>query len=360
MNLSDEHDAIVAAISRLKLRPEPFYTDDLVTLYHGDCFEVLPTLELGSVDVLLTDPPYFQVKDEEWDRQWRRVEQFLAWLGGVLDLCKPLLAPSASVWVFASSELCDEVKQVVKARFRVLNSIRWVKDAGWHRKAEVEAQRRYATPWEAVVFAEQFHDAYEEQSLALHRQVFAPIGRYIAQERKQAGLTRDQVDVSLGFVRTANPTRGTELCRRWEEGSSLPTAEAYGKLRALLGDGHLARDYEDLRRQYEDLRRPFRLSDRGPVTDLWTFPPVMGYPGKHPCEKPASMLRHMLTTSTRGPGAVVLDPFAGSCSTLRVCKELGLAGIGIESEQRYCAHAEPRLSQDVLPFGEDHGQACRS
>src|SRR5690554_6788465 len=27
-------------------------------LYHGDCLEILPTLEAGSVDVVVTDPPY--------------------------------------------------------------------------------------------------------------------------------------------------------------------------------------------------------------------------------------------------------------------------------------------------------------
>ena len=337
---------------------EPYYSDELVRLFNADCRDVLPTLEPGSVDVLLTDPPYFQVKDEEWDRQWRKAEEFLSWLGEILDLCKPLLKPSATVWCFASPELADEVKRLIGERWRVLNSIRWAKDAGWHKKAEVEAQRRFLTPWEGVIFAEQYHDVYGEQATALHKQVFAPLGRYIAQERERAGLTRSQVEVALGYASKSDPTRGTALCYRWEEGSSLPTAEAYGKLRALLGSGYLTREYEDLRREYEDLRReyedlrrPFRLSDRGPVTDLWTFPPVMNYPGKHPCEKPASMLRHMLTTSTR-LGAVVLDPFAGSCSTLRVCKELGLRGIGMETERRYCRHATLRLSQDVMSFDE--------
>lgn len=38
--------------------PAPFYQDPQVVLFHGDCRDILPLLEAGSVDCLLTDPPY--------------------------------------------------------------------------------------------------------------------------------------------------------------------------------------------------------------------------------------------------------------------------------------------------------------
>ena len=39
---------------------KPYYQDDRagITIYHGDCREILPTLAPGSVDLVLTDPPY--------------------------------------------------------------------------------------------------------------------------------------------------------------------------------------------------------------------------------------------------------------------------------------------------------------
>jgi site-specific DNA-methyltransferase (adenine-specific) len=37
---------------------EPYYSDEWVTLYHGDCREILPIISTHSVDLLLTDPPY--------------------------------------------------------------------------------------------------------------------------------------------------------------------------------------------------------------------------------------------------------------------------------------------------------------
>ncbi len=326
----------------------PYYADDAVTLYRGDCREVMATLDL-SASVLLTDPPYFKVKGEAWDNQWRNADEFLGWLGSVMDSALPLLAPSATAWVFAGPALVSRVeREVIAPRLRVLNSVRWVKEEGWHRKADIPAQRRYLTPWEGIVLAEQFDDVYGAQAKALHRQVFAPLGRYIQTERERAGWTRSDLEVALGYVSRSDPTRGTALCYRWEEGSSLPTAETYERMRGVLnatGGEYLRREYEDLRREYEDLRRPFRL-DRatGPVSDVWKFPTVKAYPGKHPCEKPLSMLQHMIETSSR-PGDVVLDPFAGSGSTADAARLTGRRAVLIEQDGGYCERIAERLSQ---------------
>lgn len=35
----------------------PYYSDDWITIYHGDCREILPTLNV-TPDLVLTDPPY--------------------------------------------------------------------------------------------------------------------------------------------------------------------------------------------------------------------------------------------------------------------------------------------------------------
>ena len=46
---------------------KPYFENDSVTLYRGDCREVLPELT-GTVNLLLTDPPYSRVKSDGWDR----------------------------------------------------------------------------------------------------------------------------------------------------------------------------------------------------------------------------------------------------------------------------------------------------
>jgi len=313
----------------------PYYQDDFVTLYHADYTQNHHVVD--EVDALVTDPPYFKVKDEEWDNQWEKADDFLNWTGEWLDLTKPKLTASASIWIFASPALTSSIERLVGQRFKVLNSIRWVKEAGWHQKAELAAQRRFTTPWEGLIFAEQHADQYEDAAKALHKEVFSPIGRYLQSEWERAGWKSGALGKAIG--------RDSALPTRWAEGSSLPNPDDYQKVRELLNNGKT--EYEYLRREYEDLRRPFSLTDTAYRSDIWNFNPVPGYPGKHPCEKPIAMMEHIVKTSTRAGGSI-LDPFAGSGSTLRAAKNLGRKAIGFEIEEKYCEITAQRLAQETL------------
>ena len=69
----------------------------------------------------------------------------------------------------------------------------------------------------------------------------------------------------------------------------------------------------------------------------------------HPTEKPVSILRQMIEASSL-MGDSVLDPFAGSGSTLVAAKLEGRRSIGVEIEERYAEVAARRLSQQVMPL----------
>jgi DNA modification methylase len=64
----------------------------------------------------------------------------------------------------------------------------------------------------------------------------------------------------------------------------------------------------------------------------------------HPTMKPTGLIRHLLANSTRR-GDVVLDPFAGSGSTLVACELLGRRAALIELEPRFCDVIARRWSE---------------
>ncbi len=66
----------------------------------------------------------------------------------------------------------------------------------------------------------------------------------------------------------------------------------------------------------------------------------------HPTQKPVEVIAPLIEYSCP-PGGVVLDPFMGSGSTLVAAQSAGVAAIGIEIEERYCALAARRL-EDAL------------
>jgi DNA modification methylase len=83
---------------------------------------------------------------------------------------------------------------------------------------------------------------------------------------------------------------------------------------------------------------------RGPRVLTAPEPPA-GDPahGGHPCPKPVELMRFLVEAATR-PGDLVLDPFAGSGTTLVAAAQAGRAAVGIEIDARYAALARSRLA----------------
>lgn len=299
----------------------------------GDALEVLRDLPDASVSLIATDPPYYRIKNEPWDRQWNNPEAFLAWMGELCAEWRRVLKPNGSLYVFASPKMARRVGNVIAEHFNILTDIRWQKDAGWHQKAAKTKLRAYFPASETIWFAEPYAD------------VFKPLREYLVGERDRAGWTNRDVDHLLG---TNGMARHYFSSSQWE----MPTPEKYAAIQAAAPLGCFQREYEDLRREYEDLRRPFHVTADVPYTDVWTFPAVQSYPGKHPCEKPLAMMEHIIRVSSR-PGDVVLDCFAGSGVTGEAAIRNGREVILIEKSEYWARKSEERCAaaqQTLFPL----------
>ena len=366
----------------------PFYADSYTTLYCGDALAILPMFASASIQLILVDPPYMGVKADTWDNQWPTREAYLAWLRQLAKEWQRILAPNGSLYCFASPQMAAHVEVMLGEMFTVLNTLVWRKHdgtgagTGGHSKTCKEELRSFFPQTERIIFCEQCNAesmALGERSYAaecerLHGFVFEPIRAYLEGERKRAGIAKAAINEACGFA----PIAGAMASRHYFSPSQwcLPTSEHYRAMQALFNavgrqppppfaDYHpagsvftrfhqvdtsvefLRVDYEFLRVDYESLRRPFTVSARVPYTDVWDFATVQAGPGKHPCEKPLPLLRHIIEASSR-PGETVLDCCAGSGSTLEAARQCGRKSIGIERDLAYITLAASRLRQQWL------------
>jgi DNA modification methylase len=82
---------------------------------------------------------------------------------------------------------------------------------------------------------------------------------------------------------------------------------------------------------------------------VWTIAPDGS--ADHPATMPGELAVRAMQAGSQ-TGDLILDPFMGSGTTLRVAKDLGRQAIGIEIEERFCEIAVERLRQEVMPLEE--------
>lgn len=70
----------------------------------------MKTLKDNSVDLIVTDPPYFRVKKDSWNNQWKTEVDFLAWLDEVFFQYYRVLKPAGSIYVFCGDKLSAKQK----------------------------------------------------------------------------------------------------------------------------------------------------------------------------------------------------------------------------------------------------------
>lgn len=167
------------------------------TLANADCLQYLKGLNNNTVDLIVTDPPYYQVKKDAWDNQWSSEAEFLSWLDDVLLECWRVLKSSGSLYLFCSDRLAAKTEVLIGNRFNVLNHIVWRKENGIHKRHRKEGLRRYVGQTERIIFAEHYgaegfakgSSGYSEKCQGLKGDVFSPLISYFKDAKEKAGIS---------------------------------------------------------------------------------------------------------------------------------------------------------------------------
>lgn len=250
----------------------------------GDCLDVLSRLPAGCADLVFADPP-FNIGYEYDVYDDRRVKQdYLSWADKWLAAAARVLSPTGAFFLAIGDEYAAEHK--VRLDELGLTLRNWIV---WHYTFGVNCSKKFNRS---------------------HAHIF-----YYVRDPRNYTFNPDPVRVPSARMTTYADRRANPV-------------------------GKLPDDTWVLRPQ--ECEDHFRDGQ-----DTWFVSRVCGTfkeRTEHPCQMPEAVLERIVRVASN-PGDLVIDPFAGSGTTLAVAKKLDRRFLGIELSEKYADGVRKRLQQ---------------
>lgn len=393
----------------------PVYDEPGVTLYHGDCIEVMRSMPDASVHAVVTDPPYgIAFMGKAWDqpgefgslRKGRTrslsmdtggdhkgtTDRSGAMIAGDYDLspsamksfqrwceewareCYRVLKPGGFFFSFGGSRTWHRLAAGVEdAGFEIRDSIAWLYGSGFPKSLNLEGNwdgwgtalkpafepivvgRKPLGATVALTLAEHGTGALNIDATRIHTEGSEAKSYNVKRLKPGATLNetggnwRPDGDDAVRF-------EGTTRAGRWPTNVLMDEsqAESLDSQTGVLTSGMMRAGVERAPRDgviygklEGDTTSRDTYGDSGGASRFFPVFPTMHYEAKapsierpdvdgiqHPTVKPLELMR-WLVRLVASPGAVILEPFAGSGTTLEACLLEGFDVIGIEREDIY-------------------------
>lgn len=251
-------------------------------LWLSDCRDFLAGLPDGSTRLVVADPPY-NVAKASWD-EFPSTTAYLDWCDGWLAEVHRVLAADGTAYVCGFSEILADIKARSAARFA--GGCRWLV---WSYRNKANLGSDWGRSHESL----------------LHL-------------RKGRGfvMNTDAVRVPYNAHTTRYPARVQAVTSQYGQGVRRDRWEPH----------------------------PLGAKPRD-VFDIPTLCNGMSEKTEHPTQKPESLIETLVRASSNA-GELVVDPFAGSGTTLVVAERLGRCWAGADADPRYVALARARLTSE--------------
>jgi DNA modification methylase len=257
----------------------------LNTIHHGDCIAGLEKLPAETIDLAFADPPFNIGYDYDVYHDRKDYDTYLAWSRQWMGAVRRVLKSTGTFWIAIGDEHAAEIKLIAQNDLK-LCCRSWVV---WYYTFGVRCTKKFSRS---------------------HAHLF-----HFVKDKKQ--FTFNDKDIRVPSARQL----------------------VYFDDRAVP-DGKLPDDTWILRPQ--DVPEGFQ-----PEEDTWYFPRVAGTFKErakfHGCQMPEQLLGRIIRCSSN-PGEIVLDPFAGSGTTLVVAKKLGRQWLGFDLSEEYVRQATERIA----------------
>lgn len=304
-------------------------------LLQGDCLELMKSIPDGSVDLVLTDPPYgtaggmgkgeeryAKIASVEWDKA---IEP-----AALLEQCNRILRMNGALVLFSqepyTSRLITEAHGNLPFSYRLI----WLKD---HFSNSLLVNKAPVSYFEDVLV---FFKKYD--LLGQH-----PLRPYALQVLNHCGGNLKNINATLGHRRAEHffyvDSTQFGLCT---EATYAQICEVYG-----IDLFEWFKPYSELVEINSRFQRRFNLP-AGQKYKSNVLQYKKDYSGYHPTQKPVALLEDLIKTYS-SPGDMVVDFTMGSGSTGVACANTGRRFIGMELDDGYFATASERVQGAFTP-----------
>lgn len=304
-------------------------------LMHGDCLELMKEIPDGSVDLVLTDPPYGTIGGGSATIRWKEKGNTNEWdeclpVDVMFSECSRVLRPNGKCVLFSqeplTSRFVTEAIPPLPFSYRAV----WVKNV--HANA-LGCNKAMVSRFEDVCIFQKPHDDEGVNTLrAYFRKVLEYIGARSAKDvNKRLGHRRAE----HCFYVTGHGNGSTQF--------SLCTEQTYQELIDVFRIDKMYgfRDYASLKEENERYTSTFNLwQGRKSKSNVLEYQKDREH--YHPTQKPVALLEDLVQTFSN-PGDTVLDFTMGSGSTGVACVNTGRSFIGIELDDGYFEIARKRI-----------------
>lgn len=355
----------------------------------GDCLELMKQMPDGCVDMVITSPPYFNLRDYGVCGQIGAESDFNSYIENLISVFKEvyrILKDDGSCWVNIDDVYVNQTLMCIPDRFKIrMTETGWLcrNEIIWHKPNAMpsSAKSRFNNDYEKMFFFTKrkkyfFQTQYEPLKSAPPKKTTHKrnAGKYISQEQEASvrqGMTKKRGEKVI-FVRKNLPTQdefvrflrskttidliveSTTLTRskveHWfrkdQSGFSYPSVEDWNAVKWLFDDWsdefkEIDRKLTDVTEETDDiLKNVHKGRIKRAVWSINTKP----FKGYHYAAFPEELVKTPILACT-SEGDIVLDPFSGSGTTAVVAKKLNRRYIGMDLNEAYVDIAENRIAE---------------
>jgi adenine-specific DNA-methyltransferase len=289
-------------------------------LSNKDCLEFLKTLPDNSVDLVLTDPPYFIGFDggKGWDKQWKTEKEYLDWCRQWTQECIRVLKQQKCLYVWGTTK----TDTFLKYKLDILNSHSEMVYQNW------------------IIWSYDWGGRTKDKFPRKHEDLL------MYSKGKEFDFFADQVLVERAVKIDMNTERKKKLINKFfDSGISKFTEKDLHSWKKYKYDTY---SKEKLTNQLEKLNKKEIAFAAGKIpTDVWNknnHTTSEEYCNWHPTQKPLELLERVIKAHTK-EGDTVLDIFSGSGSTMIACQNTGRKFVGCEIDKEYYEKSKIRFKE---------------